>query len=181
MIGVHYFKETLTHDETAYLNSTYFPRVVWCIVHSKEDPSGNLFKTPYQCVLSANFLNEKIFILLWVCSESEIEPRNTEWFLLNFFLVVVLLYGSDKFLLFGQMVLYYGCKKTNHFRDVIVAIRVWPLYEQASWAVCQQIFKEWRLESLFYWTKTVLFSFFLSFKRFLGIDAYKKQHTGLAL
>ncbi len=66
MISAQYFKETSTNDDTAYLNSTYFPRVIWCVIHSKEDPM-NVFKTPYQCVLSANFLNEKIFIFLWVC------------------------------------------------------------------------------------------------------------------
>jgi hypothetical protein len=52
--------------DTEYLNSTYFPRVVFCIVHSKEDVINDHIGTPYQCVLSANFLNEKVFIGLWV-------------------------------------------------------------------------------------------------------------------
>jgi len=63
MISAMYIQQ---HDDTAYLNSTYFPRVVLCQVHSKEDVSGNVMKSPYQCVLSANFLNEKIFIVLWL-------------------------------------------------------------------------------------------------------------------
>lgn len=52
--------------ETAYLNSSYFPRVVFCLIHTKEDMTNKYVGTPYQCVLSANFLNEKIFIGLWV-------------------------------------------------------------------------------------------------------------------
>lgn len=52
--------------ETAYLSSSYFPRVVFCLIHTKEDMINKYVGTPYQCVLSANFLNEKIFIGLWV-------------------------------------------------------------------------------------------------------------------
>lgn len=65
MIYSLYF-ETNDYDKSAYLNSSYFPRVVMCNIHSKEDMRNSKVEAPYQCVLSSNFLNEKIFIVLWL-------------------------------------------------------------------------------------------------------------------
>lgn len=65
MLHSMYFEKP-EYDGQSYLSSLYFPRVVMCDIHSKEDMVNSNVETPYQCVLPANFLNEKIFIVLWL-------------------------------------------------------------------------------------------------------------------
>lgn len=65
MIRSMYF-DSIENDKLSYLRSSYFPRVVVCVIHSREDAVNPVVEVPYQCVLPTNFLNEKIFIGLWV-------------------------------------------------------------------------------------------------------------------
>lgn len=65
MLRSMYF-HSIENDKLSYLRSSYFPRVVICELHSREDAVNPYVQVPFQCVLPANFLNEKIFIGLWV-------------------------------------------------------------------------------------------------------------------
>ena len=58
------YSEASINNNTAYLNSDYFPRVVFCYVHTI-NMGGHFIEAPIQCSLPSNFLNEKIFLFLW--------------------------------------------------------------------------------------------------------------------
>jgi hypothetical protein len=53
-------------NSTNYLDSKYFPRVVFCDIHVRTDKKiNNIHTYQYQCALPSNIFNEKIFIVLW--------------------------------------------------------------------------------------------------------------------